>query len=81
MKWESVKNDLLSEKRSLSYLPIHFNLNQLFQSVHETVPAPEFPDPNELPVPEPMFHQVLTKPQERSAKKVSQNFTILTPAV
>jgi hydrocephalus-inducing protein len=53
----------------MSYLPIHFNLNQLFKTVLELVPAPVYPDPNSLPVPEPIFHQVVVKPNERNNKK------------
>ena len=38
-----------------------------------------YPDPNTLPVPEPMFHQVVVKPNDRSQKKTIKMFNILTP--
>lgn len=58
--------EMASSKREISYIPIHFNINQLFKTVLELVDAPIYPDPNTLPVPEPTFHQVVVKPNERS---------------
>jgi len=49
--------------------------------VQEIVPEPEYPDANLLPVPEPLFHEVLYRPAERTAKKTFSNFSLLTPRI
>ena len=54
-------------------------MQQLFKTIIEIVDAPVYPDPNTLPVPEPVFHQVVVKPNERSTKKPIKLFNILTP--
>jgi hydrocephalus-inducing protein len=53
---EALIEELTFEKKDISYIPVHFNMNQLFKSVLELVDAPVYPDPNTLPVPEPVFH-------------------------
>lgn len=52
----------------------------MFKTLFEIVNAPIYPDPNTLPVPEAIFHQVVNKPSDRPAKKTIKMFNILTPA-
>ena len=47
---EALIEELTFEKKDISYIPV------LFKSVLELVDAPVYPDPNTLPVPEPVFH-------------------------
>ena len=56
------------------------NINQLLKQSCNLIPAPIYPDPNLLPVPEPIFQQVIYKPNGRKQKKnAPQNYKILTP--
>jgi hypothetical protein len=34
-----------------------------------------------LPVPDPIYHQVVSKPNPRSKREILKNFTLLTPPV
>ena len=76
---DQVVEECTFEKKDISYIPIHFNMNQLFKTVLEIVDPPVYPDPNTLPVPEPVFHQVVMKPNDRPSKKTIKLFNILTP--
>lgn len=40
-------------KRIVDKIVFHYNKPQLFKTFTETVPAPVYPDPNTLPVPQP----------------------------
>lgn len=55
---------LMKGRRDYITLEIHYNLPQLYKSAEKIVPAPVYPDPNSLPVPEALFHQIVTKPEE-----------------
>lgn len=73
--------------RSVSLIPLHYNISQLYRTSLDVIPAPVYPDPNTLPVPEPVYHQILTRPQRNIARKRQEiaasaaikNFVILTP--
>ena len=73
-------------KRSFTPIPIHYNLNQLVKTGLKVIASPVYPDPNTLPVPQPLFHHVVTKPSTYvNRKKIDPSgntmkyFQILTP--
>eukprot|EP00825_Cyclidium_porcatum_P002075 TRINITY_DN1095_c0_g1_i4.p1 TRINITY_DN1095_c0_g1~~TRINITY_DN1095_c0_g1_i4.p1 ORF type:complete len:1802 (-),score=468.45 TRINITY_DN1095_c0_g1_i4:3309-8714(-) len=74
-------------KRFITNMPLHYNMSQFYKSVAAAVPAPVYPDPNTLPVPQPIFHQIVVKPTKaNTARKVvdlnsviNQYYQILTP--
>lgn len=78
---------LYKGKRYVTHLPLHYNMGQFYKSALALVPAPVYPDPNELPVPEPIYHQIVQKPakitqgrkQLEPGSVVSQYYQILTP--
>ncbi len=41
--------------RNFVKLPLHYNIPRLCRTALETVPAPIYPDPNTLPVAEPIY--------------------------
>lgn len=47
---------LMKGPRIITNIPLHYNISQLYRSSLEIVPAPIYPDPNTLPVPDPLYH-------------------------
>ncbi|EGR28756.1 hypothetical protein IMG5_169530, partial [Ichthyophthirius multifiliis] len=78
---------LMKGPREITYIPFHFNIQQLQKTCLELVQPPIYPDVNTLPIPEPIFHQILTKPTRNILKKKTEieksstikYFQILTP--
>lgn len=61
------------------------NLNQLVKTSTQVIPAPKYDDPNSLPVPEPIFQEIVRKPErvlrrnEMTLASTLKYFQILTP--
>jgi hydrocephalus-inducing protein len=52
---------LLKGPREVSVIPLHYNLEQLYRTGLNVIPAPIYPDPNTLPVADPVYQQLVYK--------------------
>lgn len=43
--------------------------------------GPIYPDPATLPVPDPIFHQIVSRPPVRAKKEQLEFFKIITPKI
>lgn len=50
---------LLKGARTVTFIPLHYNLPQLYRTGVTMIPAPVYPDPDTLPVTEPIFQQLV----------------------
>lgn len=63
-------------QRAFTTMPVHYNLNHLCKNAPSYIPAPVYPDPNTLPVSDPIFHQIVqrnTKQLNKQKSDISNN--------
>ncbi|CAD8206755.1 unnamed protein product [Paramecium octaurelia] len=51
-------------ERQFNEVPFHYNLPQLCQTGLQVIPAPIYPNPNSLPIPDPIYHQIVMKKKD-----------------
>ena len=76
---EQMSNTELPIRRLYTEIMIinnHFAINS---KALEILPAPDFPDPQSLPIPDPFIQQIIKKQPPKRKRKDLQNFEILTP--
>ncbi|EGR29178.1 hypothetical protein IMG5_161280 [Ichthyophthirius multifiliis] len=78
---------LMKGIRTKTIFPLHYNFQQMQLYAQKIVPQPYYPDPFSVPVQDPEYHQIITKPQrniQQKRQEIIQNealkyFQILTP--
>jgi hypothetical protein len=69
----------LPEGRQYCEFPIIYNHSAMNAKALENLPAPDFPDPQSLPIPEPELWQILKRLNPKKRSKEVHNFELLTP--
>lgn len=58
---------------------IQYDFDFLCRDIRKIVPEPQWPDPDNEPLPPPVINSILRKPQNRNERAAITNFSIWTP--
>ena len=76
---EKPKSVIIYGQRFIAEQFIHYDFVFLCEDVKKVVPEPEWPDPDNEPLPPPLINSIQRKPPQRAQRMPITKFSIWTP--